>query len=222
MKFTNYVALSGMLSALASVASYAQEDFGSYGRSLGAFRNTWYCLALESDYPSSPKDQRLLDRQDKVLATVHEGFRKDLRIEGSGKLLDGRVLNFAELRGNEHRYRTTTNPFGDGVGTCALVPFHTIAVDPQRIPLGSVVRIPETVGMKLPDGSVHNGLWKAEDIGSAIKNDRIDLFVGAGERNGRYLEAYGIKNMQALTVELVQEPTDDSCVYQAAPVQPQL
>ena len=179
-------------------------------RKLGEFRNTFYCLTLEQDFAKGPMDT-LLDMRGQVLARVYAGFKKDLFIEGSGKLLDGRVVNYAGTVKKESRYRFSPNAFGDGVGTCALVPFHTIAVDPKRIPLGSLVRIKETVGMKLPDGSVHNGLWRADDVGSAIKGDRIDLFVGAGQASGRVLAENGISHLQALTVELVQAPGADNC-----------
>ena len=194
------------------------------GRELGKFRNTWYCLALESEHPDSPKDQNIYKKSGDIMAVVHEKFKKDLRIEGSGELADGRVINFNGVSEDkkEHFYRVTPNPYGDGVGNCALVPFHTIAVDPDYIPLGSLVRIPETEGMQLPDGTLHDGLWRAEDIGSAIKKDRIDLYVGPGHAGGKTLERHGIKNLQALTVELVEEGSAEGCVHQDPPSEPTL
>lgn len=51
-----------------------------------------------------------------------------------------------------------------------LTPYHSIAVDPKLIPLGTV----------LHDKS---GNWYvAEDTGSAIKGNRVDLFVGNHEQ----------------------------------------
>lgn len=51
-----------------------------------------------------------------------------------------------------------------------LTPYHSIAVDPSIIPLGTV----------LHDDS---GNWYiAEDTGSAIKGNRVDLFVGNHEQ----------------------------------------
>lgn len=54
--------------------------------------------------------------------------------------------------------------------------FHTVAVDPKVIPLGSILYIefPE-------DYSYRNGVYVAEDVGSAIKGNRIDVFFGEDE-----------------------------------------
>ncbi|MCM2279552.1 MAG: 3D domain-containing protein [Oligoflexia bacterium] len=177
---------------------------------LGSFRNTYYYIALEEDFRNLPINDTIRDLQDRVIARVSARFKKSLALEGTGKLLDGRVVNFAGRKNGETRYRVTSNPFGDGVGTCALLPFHTVAVDPTRIPLGSLVQIDETVGMLLPDGSRHDGLWRAEDVGGAIKKDRIDLFIGASSDSG-ILDRQGITHLQALTVRLVEAPRPDSC-----------
>lgn len=47
---------------------------------------------------------------------------------------------------------------------------HTIAVDPRIIPLGSIVYIES-------DSPLVGGFYVAEDIGSAIKGNRIDIFM---------------------------------------------
>lgn len=177
---------------------------------LGYFRNTYYYVVLESIYAADPIDSSLLDMEGRDLARVSTAFKKALTIEGTGKLRDGRVLNFAGRVDGETRYRVTAHPHGTGVGDCALIPFHTIAVDPQAIPMGSVVQIDETIGMVLPDGSRHDGTWRVEDIGSAIQGDRIDLFVGDGNQ-GKVLDRAGIANLQALTVRVIEAATVPNC-----------
>ena len=47
---------------------------------------------------------------------------------------------------------------------------HTIAVDPNVIPLGSIVYIES-------DSPLVGGFYVAEDVGSAIKGNRIDIFM---------------------------------------------
>ena len=66
---------------------------------------------------------------------------------------------------------------------CKVVAMRTVAVDKNLIPKRSVLFIKETVGMKMPDGTAHDGYWYASDVGSAIKGKRIDLFTGAGARS---------------------------------------
>jgi hypothetical protein len=56
----------------------------------------------------------------------------------------------------------------------------TAAIDTRVIPRRTVLFIRETVGLKMPDGSLHDGYWYASDTGGAIKGNRIDLFTGSG------------------------------------------
>jgi 3D (Asp-Asp-Asp) domain-containing protein/peptidoglycan hydrolase-like protein with peptidoglycan-binding domain len=80
------------------------------------------------------------------------------------------------------RYRPARGPFGDGVQNYILVPFRTIAVDPNVIPFGTALFIPDAVGARfpLPDGTeaVHDGYFFAADTGGAIKGTQIDVFQG--------------------------------------------
>lgn len=71
---------------------------------------------------------------------------------------------------------------GKGVKNYDLVPYKTIAVDPNKIPYGSVVYIPLAKGVKYinlkGDSVTHNGYFFAGDTGSGIKKNHIDVFVG--------------------------------------------
>lgn len=174
-------------------------------------RNTYYYVVIESEYAHYPVDAQIRTMSGKVLAEVSHQFKKAVDIEGTGKLRDGRVINYAGRVEGEIRYLISKAPHGYGVGTCKLVPFHSAAVDPKVVPLGSLLYIKETAGMVLPDGTRHNGLWRAEDIGSAIKGDRIDLFVGEGDR-GDILKGARIKNLMPLTAEILRGKMPRSCV----------
>lgn len=66
----------------------------------------------------------------------------------------------------------------DSLG-CTVSPMRTLAVDPKVIPRRTIVFIQETVGMILPNGRLHDGLWYASDVGGAIKGHKIDLFTGS-------------------------------------------
>ncbi|MFN3668770.1 MAG: 3D domain-containing protein [Brevundimonas sp.] len=67
----------------------------------------------------------------------------------------------------------------DSLG-CRPIAMRTIAVDPRYIPRRTRVFIPETVGMRMPDGAVHDGYWYASDTGGAIKGQKVDLYTGHG------------------------------------------
>jgi len=179
---------------------------------IGAFRNTFYYMVFEKEYPREEKTESILTMDGKLIAKVTKKFYKDLLMEGSGKLRDGRVVNWAGLVEQKSRFHITKLVWGRGTGACALKPFRTIAADPAQIPAGAVVSIKETIGMLLPDGTKHNGIWRAEDTGSAILHDRVDLYIGKKSYKD-YLVKGGITHMEALTVTLLENPLPDSCVY---------
>jgi 3D (Asp-Asp-Asp) domain-containing protein len=70
----------------------------------------------------------------------------------------------------------------DSLG-CRPVPMRTLATDPRVIPRRTRVFIRETVGIRLPDGMVHDGYWYASDTGGAIRGQRVDLYTGHGRRS---------------------------------------
>lgn len=148
---------------------------------------TIYYLALESDYPAEPKDTPLYDAQGGVIATVNAHFASHLAIEGSGRLNDGRVLNYATgATRATTRYAVLDSaryPWGAGVQGRALMPLRSLAVDPHTIPYGSLVYLPVLAGVEVPringaGGFIHDGWFTAADTGSAIRGNRVDVFSG--------------------------------------------
>lgn len=89
----------------------------------------------------------------------------------------------------------------DSLG-CAVSPMRTLAVDPKVIPRRSIVFIEETVGMVMPDGRLHDGLWYASDIGGAIKGKKVDLFTGSGKGSMSQFMGKGL-NLSTLTARTV-------------------
>jgi hypothetical protein len=57
------------------------------------------------------------------------------------------------------RYRQSIGPFGDGAPGYKLVPWRTLAANPATLTDGTLLFIPEAVGQKLPDGTVHDGYF---------------------------------------------------------------
>lgn len=84
----------------------------------------------------------------------------------------------------------------DSLG-CKVVAMRTVAVDTRVIPKRSVLFIKETVGLPMPDGSVHDGYWYASDTGGAIKGQKIDLFTGHGSSS---MTPFRRLNLSTLTV----------------------
>lgn len=87
----------------------------------------------------------------------------------------------------------------DSLG-CKVVAMRTVAIDSKLIPKRSVLFIKETVGLKMPDGSAHDGYWYASDSGGAIKGQRIDLYTGASARSMSIVRGINLASLSAVKV----------------------
>lgn len=146
------------------------------------FRLSFYWLAYESEYGNERYDTPIYTKNGFYIGSFPSAFIFELKLEGSGILRDGRILNYdGECNyGMGTCFKTLAldqHPLGAGVQSRPLVPFRSIAVDPRYIPIGSPVYIPELVGALMPDGSRHDGCLRADDMGGAIKEHKIDFFV---------------------------------------------
>ncbi|MFI5361092.1 MAG: 3D domain-containing protein [Elusimicrobiota bacterium] len=167
------------------------------GEPIGQFIDTYYYNVIEADYPG-PQTEAVKDGKGKILAWVTRGFWERFNVEGTGRLLDGRVINTSE-----NGVIVTDAPMGEG--TCRLKPWRTMAVDAKVIPLGTLVTIDQTVGLKLADGTVLDGYWQAEDTGGEVRNAHVDLYIGDGDKGGLTLDDAGV-HLKALTVRYVETP----------------
>ena len=162
------------------------------------FALRFYWLSLEQDYDDPdagnvPKNGgiktvpkrtfvELYTQAGFFFAHVPERLAWSLRLEGSGLMKDGRIINYTGKC--PFGYGTcfeqldiTDYPFGRGAGTRPLVPFKSVAVDPRLVRIGEPLYIPEFDGMVLPDGSIHDGCVRADDTGGGIKGRKMDFFV---------------------------------------------
>lgn len=150
---------------------------------IGSFQLTYYLVAEESEHRGK-KSATLYGDDCKPLAKVTKGFAKDLAMEGTGKLADGRLLNWAGRCGKGRpKYRVVEAAWGLGVGNRPLAPFRSIATDPAVIATGTTVYVAELDGVTMPGAEpwgafVHDGCVEAVDIGGRIRDRHIDFFAG--------------------------------------------
>jgi len=149
----------------------------------------FYWLAIETDFDEPHEIQYadvdaidLYDKDGSYVGAYPEKLAWSLRMEGTGVLADGRVINYHGKC--KYGYGTCfqtmnieTHPFGRGAGQRPLVPFKSVAVDPRLIKIGEPLYIPEFDGMNLPDGTWHDGCVRADDTGGGIKKRKMDFFV---------------------------------------------
>lgn len=162
------------------------------------FRNTYYDFPREG---AGPQEATLFDAACKPLGAVTQAFHDALCVQGSGRLRAGGTVSFARRdcacaalcpRTNQHICYEALDParfpHGRGATGKAITPFRTVAVDTSVIPMGSRLRIPELVGLPLPDGSRHDGCFIAEDRGLRVVGRHIDVFTGDPAMTARWNE----------------------------------
>ena len=109
---------------------------------------------------------------------------QEIQIDRSGRLLD--IFGDAAVDEFEVTAYTLAEGNGDGYTATMTVPEagRTIAVDPMVIKLGSRVLIPG------------RGVYRAEDVGFAIRGNRLDIFMD--ERKDALL--FGRRNLKAVVL----------------------
>ncbi len=162
------------------------------GTPLGDFELVFYWMAFEADHPGPPV-MGLEDDTGAVLAMVSQDFADTIMMEGTGQLLDGRILNlkdecpaaptgwcYFEVDGD-------LAPYGLG-NEGALEPFRSVAMDAALGLAGQHLYAPALDGLALPSaefiGPVHDGCLVVQDTGWSLGAAQVDLYV--------YLEAYHV------------------------------
>ncbi len=211
---------------------YITITTSSTGQDKGQFfaqmMQTYYYLAQEADYSGTP-GSNIVDSGCKKVATVSSKFYTALCIEGSGKLKDGRVINYAKkcscalpcgYKSSKICYSVldkTKFPWGAGSKSNALVPFRSLAVDTSLVAHGTVLYIKEWDGVKIPKqggigGLTHDGCFRADDVGGGIKGKHYDYFAGT-KAMYHTLSKGGLASGKYLTVH----KNAGKCKYLAAP-----
>jgi hypothetical protein len=180
----------------------------------GKLFTTFYTIADESLHEGSRSELIYEAQSGNFIAAVTKSFRDDLDLEGTGVLNDGRILNVAVQGPKGWSYKILPpNTYGMGVNGHFLYPFRTAAVDFEWLCreanlgdcsggravvtkrfAGTLLFIPKLQGIQLPNGATHDGYICAKDIGGAILNDRLDLFVGPTGGGNPYLPACHYRN----------------------------
>ncbi len=162
---------------------------GEGARALGVFRNTYYDFPFEADFSGDRVAVRGPGCE--LVATVPRDFFAHLCVQGSGRLADGATLSFAKRdvacaevcprTGSKiafERLDPRAFPWGRGAAGRPITPLRSVAVDPAKIPLGTAVYVPEFDGQAVSGAVRHDGCFVAEDRGSQVKGQHLDVFTG--------------------------------------------
>jgi 3D (Asp-Asp-Asp) domain-containing protein len=186
------------------------EKTGNYKLS-GGFAPTFYRILDEgaAEWKEEARTEALLTVGGTLIARVTPSFKRQLDIEGSARLRDGRIVNIHQKIDGSWRYMVARNaPFGLGLDGYKLIPYRTLAVDPEVIRPGTVLYLPALDGVRLPSGEIHDGFMFAHDEGQGIKGNRIDVFVGYESDVDNTLTRSGrIEDMNRVEVYQVDDET---------------
>ena len=169
------------------------------------YQLTYYYVADEHDFDGLARDTTVEDPMCTKIADVSADFFRALTIEGTGRLHDGRIINYSGmcLCVSPCYYEVDhDHPYGVGVESRALAPFRSVAVDPDVIKIGERLYVPELDGVQMPGeppwgGFVHDGCVVADDRGGHIRGRHIDFFATT---RGSYLDLDGRLHLKEITV----------------------
>ena len=134
---------------------------------------------------AGPATVPMIGRDCELLAEVSPSFVASVRMQGTGRLRDGRLINVAgacSCGSTCFHILPAGIKWGTGAWGLPLAPFRMVAVDPALIKLGTLLYVPELDGLRMPGraptgGFIHDGCVVAADVGGAIKGRQLDLFV---------------------------------------------
>ena len=147
----------------------------------------------------------LYDDSCEPIAKVSREFSRDLRMQGSGVLRDGRIVSAGrrcDCDAGGMCFFVPAERFRWGIGAAnrTLSPFRSVAVDTSLIPLSHTLYVPALEGLTMPGqppwgGFVHDGCVIADDRGGAVRGRHLDFFAA---RHGYYralLSRYGLTSV---------------------------
>jgi len=133
------------------------------------------------------------DESGKNLFEACSSVYENCELEGTCQIQQGGkkvLLNVGSIQQGQRRFNVVNDSacvYGHGARrdqvagykTMCLDPFRSVAADLRIYNLGDVIYVPAVVGVKLPDGSIHDGYFIVRDTGGAIKGyGRFDFFIG--------------------------------------------
>ncbi len=144
---------------------------------------TYYWITFESDESGSgSRDTQLKTCNGKTIASVTRHYAERVRMEGTGKLRDGRVVNLGDCDCGSgfkcfESYDAGRFPWGMGSNDNAIYPYSSVASNDFKV--GTKLYIPALKGVSMPGTSQkHDGCVQVDDKAWSFGSNHIDFFVG--------------------------------------------
>ncbi|MBK03739.1 MAG: hypothetical protein CL920_29645 [Deltaproteobacteria bacterium] len=160
-----------------------QVKQSKHDKALGTYRLSVYWLAHENWYKG--RRRAPLYQKRRRIAWVSERFARAIRMQGSGRLRNGWIVQYKSRCRYKRRFclrvkviNAKRYPMGIGAGRVALQPFRSVAADRRQFPHGTYLYIPALGRLIRKGGWAHNGCFAVHDRGGKIRGRRLDLFTG--------------------------------------------
>lgn len=162
------------------------------GRDIGQFHTTTYNTAYERYYPSWSTTGKKQSGPD-ACQLSNKGFYEAVRCEGSGIGKNGLLYTAKSIKPTkaESKSEKTKGCLGyTADGNCVKVG-RSIAVDPEIIPRGTLVRLEFQNKNGTPCTTdvceKFDGWYEAQDVGGSIKGRDIDVYAGRETGRDQYI-----------------------------------
>ena len=165
-------------------------------RYAGRFKVTFYWVVEEEDYPASSAVP-LYDKRGNLVGRFCRQFVNDFKREAAARLKDGRCISYLKQAN-----RVMVDTVFHGINGHTLAEMRSIAVDPRVIPIGARVYVPQAERVVV-NGVPLSGIFRAQDIGSAVKGKHIDVFVGSRENIDAFSSS-GLKSLSSVDVYILE------------------
>eukprot|EP00347_Sterkiella_histriomuscorum_P005940 403354680 len=144
---------------------------------------TYYWICYESDESGSgAKDTWLKTCKGKNIAQVTRHYAERVRMEGTGKLNEGSVVNLGDCDcGNGfscfEKFDAKKYPFGIGSNDNPIYPYVSVASNDEKV--GTTIMVEQLKNVVLPGtgGQKHNGCVRVDDQGWSFGSNHLDFFV---------------------------------------------
>lgn len=124
---------------------------------------------------SGSRSKSLKDRNGKTIAKVSKNTYEKFRMEGTGLLRSGVMVNLDGDNDEFMKLNRKKTPYGLGSNSHSLTPWISVATN--DIKRGTTLYIKQLDGLKLPNGKKHNGCVRVDDEGWSMGGCQIDFFV---------------------------------------------
>ncbi|KAI8886868.1 hypothetical protein K501DRAFT_292614 [Backusella circina FSU 941] len=125
---------------------------------------------------SGSKTKSLMTSDGSTIAQVSETTYEKLEMEVTGLLSSGVMVNLGSSKEVFVEVDRSSSPYGLGFEShISLEPW--VSVASNNLDLGTLLYIKELDGVSLPNGKIHNGCVRVDDVGWGLESCQVDFFV---------------------------------------------